>query len=334
MNDLTLFGGNNKIALKNAKSMVNALKGAAAEGAGTDLPDGGVYVSFSGKMGRYSIGQDKQDANPDEIWLVNVLSFEGGWICWKGGSPAAKRMQSIFEGAPATPDFSEHGPFNVAAGEGWHNAKAFMMRSLDRGMQGYFSTNTKSAVREFAKLEGEIARRLEEQLPCWPVIQLHKEQFTAKGQKNYKPILSVVGWLGIAQVNHLATLGSNDEIAEAIDDLLNEAAEDERNGVPDLTLGGDEPDNADDAADDAADAADDAGEEDGIEDAELADDDIEVEGNEGEEGDGEPEAEPEPEPVQNVRAARAARAARAPQPEPEPEPARAGGLARRRRATV
>ena len=330
MNDLTLFGGNNKIALKNAKSMVNALKGAAAEGAGTDLPDGGVYVSFSGKMGRYSIGQDKQDANPDEIWLVNVLSFEAGWICWKGGSPAAKRMQSIFEGPAPTPDFSEHGPFNVQAGEGWHSMKAFMMRSLDRGMQGYFSTNTKSAVREFAKLEGEIARRLEEQLPCWPVIQLHKEQFTAKSQKNYKPILTVVGWLGIAQVNHLATLGSNDEIAEAIDDLLNEAAEDERNGVPDLTLGGDEPANDDaDDADDAADDADDADDEGGIEDAELADDEIEVEG---EEGDEEPEAEPEPE--QNVRAARAARAARAPQPAPEPEPARAGGLARRRRATV
>lgn len=331
MNDLTLFGGNNKIALRNAKSMVSALKGAAAEGSGTDLPDGGVYVSFSGKMGRYSIGQDKQDANPDEIWLVNVLSFEAGWICWKGGSPAAKRMQSIFEGPAPTPDFSEHGPFNVAAGEGWHGAKAFMMRSLDRGMQGYFSTNTKSAVREFAKLEGEIARRLEEQLPCWPVVQLHKEQFTAKGQKNYKPVLTVVGWLGIAQVNHLATLGSNEEIADAIDDLLNEAAEDERNGVPDLTLGSDSGD--DGAA--TADYVDD--EDDGTEDAELVDDDIEI-GDEDEDEEPEQEPEPEPEPAQNVRASRAARAARTTAPEPKAkataEPARASGLARRRRATV
>lgn len=332
MSNLTLFKGGKQVSLKNASKMVNALKGAAAEGASTDLPDGGVYVSFSGKAGRYSIGQDKNDAQPDEIWLVNVLSFEGGWICWKGGSPVAKRMASIFEGQVQTPDFQEHGPFNVQAGEGWHAAKAFMMRSLDKGMQGYFSSNTKSAVREFAKVEGEIARRMEEQLPCWPIIQLHKEQFTAKGMKNYKPILTIVGWLGMTQVNELAAMSSNDEIIGAIDELIAEAADDERNGVPDTTLSGA----------DGAGEADDEGEiiededEDDIEDAEVVEDEIEDEIEDEDEDEDEAEAEPEPEPAPALtsRTRRAAAAARTTEPEPAPEPARAGGLARRRRAGV
>lgn len=335
MGNLTLFAGGKQVSLKNASKMVNALKGAAAEGAATDLPDGGVYVSFSGKAGRYSIGQDKNDADPDELWLINVLSFEGGWICWKGGSPVAKRMSSIFEGQVPSPDFQEHGPFNVQAGEGWHSAKAFMMRSLDKGIQGYFSTNTKSAVREFAKVEGEIARRMEEQLPCWPIIQLHKEQFTAKGMKNYKPILTIVGWLGMAQVLDLAAMSSNDEIIEAIDELIAEAAEDERNGVPDTTLSGaDEPEVEDEGDDDA---------DDGIEEAETVEDDdddgeVEIEIEDEDDDGGEPEQEPEPEPAPAAttsRARRAAMAARSVEPEPEPAPtSRAGGLARRRRAGV
>ena len=334
MGNLTLFSGGNsgKIALRGAKSVVDALKAASRGDGSTDLPEGGVYISFSGKLGRYSIGTEKEDANPDEIWLVSVFAFEKGWICWKGGSPVAKRLGSIYQDDMPMPDFSEHGPFNTGAGEGWQQAKAMTLRSLDRGIQGYFSTNTKSARNEFEKLEGEVGRRMDAQLPCWPVVQLHREKFTAKGQSNYKPVLNVVGWLGIEQVKHLASLASTDEVVEVIDELIEEAAENERAGVPDMTLSAE---NGFVASDDDVAGPDDDGIDDGIEDAE----EVEEEAYEVEDAEEVEEVEEvEEEPVQPTRVRRAAAAARTPAPASAPAaPAgggRTSGLVRRNRAKV
>lgn len=237
-NSLALFGSDNKIALKNAKDMSASLRGAAAQSSQSDLPDGGVYISFSGKAGRYSIGEDKKDADPQEAWLVNIFSFEAGWICWKSGNPAAKRMGSVYQAPIPTPDFSEHGPFNESRGEGWRRMSAFMLRSVDVGTQGYFSSSTPSALREFSKLQGEIARRLEEGLSPWPVVSLTKKEFMGQGQKNWFPKIDVLGWLGIKQVNEMASLGSPEDIAAALDRLLDEAEAAEQAGVLDLTLGG------------------------------------------------------------------------------------------------
>ena len=294
MANITLFEGG-KVALPSAKNMASALRGAAADASGGgQLPEGGVYVNFSGKMGKYSIGQEQEDADPNEVWLVNVFSFEAGWICWKGGNPVAKRLGSIYEPPVPMPDVSEHGPFDPNRGEGWFKAKAFMMRSLDNGRQGYFATNTKSAVREFAKLEGEIARRLEESLPAWPIISLHKEQFTAQGQKNWKPVLEVVGWLGMKQVNKMAEMTSIEEIANSVDDLIAEAENDEANGIEDTTMTG--------GIDDDADSDNVQHDDDGIEDADVIPDEEEE------------EQEPEPAPAPRRRRAAAAAPADAPAP--------------------
>lgn len=221
-NDVTLFGGNTKISLGgDAKRMAGALKQSSDEGALNQLPDGGVYISFSGKMGTYSIGTEKEDADPEEIWLVNIYAFEKGWMCWKNSQPLAKRFASIYGEPIPTPDFNEHSPFKD--GEGWAQAKALTVRSIDRGMQGYYSTSTKSAVNEMAKLEGEVARRLEEGEPSWPLIHLKKEKFTAQGNTNSKPIFEIYGWLGDAQIEKMSGMGDIEEISEGIDDLIAEA---------------------------------------------------------------------------------------------------------------
>ena len=229
-NSLTLFG-DKPIAMKNSKAMAAALKGTSEEQAISQLPDGGVYISFSGKKNAYSIGEEKADADPEEVWLVNIYSFEKGWVCWKGGSPASKRMASIYGEPVATPDFDEHGPFNANSGDGWYNASAFMLRSIDRGIQGYFSTNTKSALNEFGKLQGEVARRLEEGEPAWPIVQLGREEFRAQGQTNGKPKFEVYGWLGDAQIQAMSEFDDIADISEALDDLIAEAEEDARSNV-------------------------------------------------------------------------------------------------------
>lgn len=306
-NEVSMFAGEKKISMrKGAGGMVGALKQTAAESSGSDLPDGGVYISFSGKMGKYSIGQDKEDADPNECWLVNIQSFEKGWICWKGGSPVAKRLASLYGEPVDTPDPNEHGPFKASNGEGWHSAEAMMLRSVDSGKQGYYSTNTKSALRELAKITGEVARRLEEGLPCWPIIQLDKEPFTAQGQKNYKPIFNIAGWLGMKQVQKLASAGSAEEMAEMLDDLLDEAAEEEANGILDITL------SALEGTDDDADGSvDDGAFDDDIEDAEIVEEgDEEGEVDEADEDEGAEEEEaPAEKPASSLRArAQAAKA--------------------------
>ena len=274
MTNLTLFQGNGtKLALNGAKKMSQALAASAQTGASTELPEGGVYISFSGKMGRYSIGTEKTDADPSELWLINIFEFQDGWMCWKGGQPVAKRFASAFGTPVDQPNFQEHAPF--ADGEGWQVAKAMMLRSLNRGIQGYFSTSTKSAVREFSKLTAEIARRLDEGLPAWPIVQLEKETFMAQGKKNWKPVLFVAGWLAMQQVNKLAQMGSNEEIMEAIDELAAEAEQMVADGVMDTTMtgGAQEAAASEEEADDDTDYGD--GETEEVEDAEIVDDAVE-----------------------------------------------------------
>lgn len=302
MSDLTLFSGN-KVSLKDRKAMSQALKGAADEQQTNQLPDGGVYISFSGKKNQYSIGQEKNDADPEEIWLVNIYSFEKGWTCWKGGSPAAKRMASVYGPPVDTPDFTEHGPFNEARGEGWFSSSAFMLRSLDNGVQGYFSTNTKSALNEFAKLQTEISRRIDEGEPEWPIIQLGREEFKAQGQVNGKPKLLVYGWLGDNQVQKMAQMDDLADIADSVDDLIAEADEEWQKRV----ISGDGADDDFYDNEDVDDVADDDAGDDGF-DAEEDDDVGQVE---------------EPAPTQSRRSRRDRK---------EPDQPKAQG--RRRRAAV
>ena len=291
MTNLVLFSGN-KVSLdkRTAQAAAAALRDSAEQGRqGGDLPEGGVYISFSGKMGQYQIGQDKADADPNELWLINIYGFERGWMCWKGGQPVAKRFASIYSAPVATPDQTEHGPFNAQRGEGWSIAKAITLKSVDTARQGYFSTSTKSAVNEFSKLEAEVARRLEAGEPAWPLVMLSKEKFTAQGQTNYKPVLKVFGWIGHPQVGELAKMATAEEMAGAIDRLIEEADDMFKRGV--LSQDFDQVTEAGATASESEDTggADDFGDEGQVDDAEVV----------GEEGD-EPTKE---EPKQTARTA-------------------------------
>jgi hypothetical protein len=221
---MALFGGTGAVQIGNAKAMADALKSSAQEGSRSQLPDGGVYISFSGKLGTYSIGVDKNDADPEECWLVNIYDFQRGYICWKGGAPVARHMASIYGQQVSTPDASEHGPFKADRGEGWFPAKSITLRSIDQGIQGLFQTNTKSAVSEFAALEDKVADRLSAGEAAWPIVQLRKEKFTAQGQQNSKPVLHIYGWIGLKQVMEMSQMESVDAISDALDDMIEEAA--------------------------------------------------------------------------------------------------------------
>jgi len=217
---VALFGGSGKITLKSVEGMKEALRASAADDP-RGLAEGGVYINFSGKRGVYEVGPDKDDIDPQEIWLVNILEFVGGWICWQGGRPKAKRMAPINGPTMPEPDFTEHGPFNVQNGEGWFKAKGMTVRSLDSGVQGLFTTNSKSGVGSMASFQGDIVDRMEDNLPAWPIIFMKKEKFVSQGNTNYKPTFEVYGYLDYAQVNRLADMTEFDDTA--IDKLISDA---------------------------------------------------------------------------------------------------------------
>lgn len=209
----SVFGG--KIAVADVKSLAQKAAAAAQNNPRGGAPDGSEYLNFSGKRGKYQFGQEKTDVSPDELWVVDVGSFEEGWVCWKGGQPAASRMANIYSGVPiAQPNMDELGPFNSDKGEGWFQAKGLVLKSTDTGRQGYFRLNSVSGVSEMAKLMGEFAERAEAGEPCWPVVALTCEEFEAQGFKNFKPIFDVQGWLTTEQLQALA----NEETT--IDELL------------------------------------------------------------------------------------------------------------------
>ncbi len=194
------------VALANAQAMADAVSASASQGALGGAPDGSVYLNFTGKRGVYEFGREKEDIDPTEVWLVNIASFEDGYVCWKGGKTVATRMANIYSGQHiAAPSSDEMGPFNASQGEGWFAAKAMVVKSVEADdRQAYWKINSKSGVAVFADLLAQVAERLRAGRPAWPLIQLGKEKFEAQGQKNYKPKLEVYGWLSDAAVGELA----------------------------------------------------------------------------------------------------------------------------------
>lgn len=200
---VTVFGGKvnvadlHSLAVKAAESAQNTTRAGA--------PNGSDYMNFSGKRGVYTIGQAARKVLPDELWVIDVTSFEEGWICWKGGKPTSTRLANIYTGVPVqTPSGDEGGPFDSNKGEGWFQAKAWVMKSLDNEQQGYLKLNSVSGVAQMAELIGEFSDRAAAGEAAWPVVSLDIEEFESQGFKNFKPVFDVLGWLDTSQLMAVA----------------------------------------------------------------------------------------------------------------------------------
>jgi len=222
MNDVIVspFG---KVAMTNPEAMTQKLQQSAQDGSLGGAPDGSEFLNFSGKRGVYEFGKDKESVDSRERFVVNIASFEDGFICWKGGKPVSTRLANIYTGIPVDePAHDELGPFDKD-GEGWFKAKAMVLRSVDEDdKQGYFKLNSKSGVAVFSDLQSEVAARMKAGLDPWPVVTLGVEKFTAQGQTNYKPKFTIEGWLSEKALVEFA----QDPDAD-IDDFLDPDLDDE-----------------------------------------------------------------------------------------------------------
>ena len=181
------------------EQLANALSEAADEA--TTAGGGGSvdYLSFSGKTGRYSLGRDQADIDPDQLYLVEPKTFVGGWVCWKNSKPIDRIEWSVLkakEQAIALEDLEDHGPYRESAGEGWQQLLGFGLISCAAVQsQVKFSSTSKSGRNSIGDLMKEIGSRAASEEPSLPLIYFDSTTFESNGQTNYKPVLAVEAWV-------------------------------------------------------------------------------------------------------------------------------------------
>lgn len=212
---VAVFGG--KVNVADVRGLAQKAAAAAQHNPRGGAPGGSDYMNFSGKRGVFTIGKDDRKIGPDELWVVDVSSFEEGWIAWKGGKPLSTRLSNIYTGAPVqTPQSDEGGPFESNKGEGWFQAKAMVLKSLENNQQGYLKINSVSGVSAMAELIGAFSERAAAGEAAWPVVALFEEEFESQGFKNFKPVFDVRVWLTTEELTAVA-VGSAD-IADFLDE--------------------------------------------------------------------------------------------------------------------
>jgi hypothetical protein len=218
---VAVFGG--KVNVANVASLAAKAAESAQNNPRGGAPNGSDYMNFSGKRGIYTIGKDNRKIDKDERWVIDVTSFEEGWICWKGGKPASTRLANIYsQPAVSTPNGDEGGPFDSNKGEGWFQAKAWVMKSFDNEQQGYLKINSVSGVSAMAELIGEFAARAAAGEDCWPVVRLDIEEFESQGFKNFKPVFVIDMWLSMEELQAIAS--GEQSIDDFYDDVADEPA--------------------------------------------------------------------------------------------------------------
>jgi hypothetical protein len=155
------------------------------------------FLSFSGKKGVYSLGKAKTNLDPEDVYFIDPTLFLGGWICWKGGKPVG-RIEWPFIGGKKVPEdeLEDHSPYNAAAGDGWSDMLGLCALSLDgEKTQIKYTTNTVSAKNAISDLVDEVKARARKSEPACPIMHFDIEEFTAQGQKNFKPKFEVEQWV-------------------------------------------------------------------------------------------------------------------------------------------
>jgi hypothetical protein len=197
-NELTKFLNADNLPAVDGGELANALT-EAADDATTGVGGNVDYLSFSGKTGKYSLGREQADIDPDQLYLVEPKTFIGGWVCWKNSKPIDRIEWSIYkakEQAVDINDLEDHGPYRESAGEGWQQLLGLGLIGCDAVQsQVKFSSTSKSGRNSIGDLMKDIAVRAVAGEPSLPLIYFDSVQFEAQGNKNYKPVLQIDTWV-------------------------------------------------------------------------------------------------------------------------------------------
>lgn len=211
---LAAFMGGGGVPQKR-EEIAQALLDSASQGKSGDSDV--IFLSYSGKMQRYSIGRDKEQPDPEALYVVDPYASVAGWTCWKGGSVAEKHEWSVFNKEQAIPagQLTDHGPYGD--GDGWQFMLGIAMFDVDEpGQMIKFTTTSKSGRNVVADLTAEVAKRIIDGEPEVPVMKLDSEKFTAQGQTNGKPKFVIEAWVTREEVNAFLEAGDDGDAEDLI----------------------------------------------------------------------------------------------------------------------
>lgn len=197
VNELTKYLDSNNLPTLDGKALAAALTEAA-----DDATSGGTgmdYLSFSGKTGKYALGRNREEIDPEQLYLVEPQSFIRGWVCWKNSKPIDRVEWSILKARTHSVDedvLEYHGPYRESAGEGWQKLLGFGLIGCDAVQSMVqFSSTSKSGRNTIGDLMDDIGARSEVTQPDMPLIYFDSVAFEAQGNKNFKPVLTVAAWV-------------------------------------------------------------------------------------------------------------------------------------------
>jgi hypothetical protein len=217
MGSLTKTAPKGEIAVMDAQEAAAVLEKELA-GVSTGSQQGVQYANFSGKMGRYSVGKNKEDIDPERLFFMDFRFAIRGWNCWKGNKPVDKHRWRAVEAGKAVPEshLEDHGPYNDRLGEGWRPMIGFWTKAFDDpDITLEFTTDSVSGRNSVDDLMQETIQRVRDGEPFFPVFRFEREQFTAQDQTNWKPVFEVEGWLTEEQVGLVLA-----DVGYSIDDAL------------------------------------------------------------------------------------------------------------------
>lgn len=192
---LAKWGGTNLPTMDPKKAAAVMHQGADESSSAGDT----VFLGFSGKAGTYRLGRDKTDLDPDQIFAIDPSAPLEGWNCWKGNQVAKKFLWNMFERGEKgvlESELPDMGPF-ASDGDGWKKVLGLTMVDVDdeKMQRVVFTTDSASGRNVFAGIMDEIANRIGEGVPdTVALVSWDKEQFTAQGQTNWKPKVTVEGY--------------------------------------------------------------------------------------------------------------------------------------------
>jgi hypothetical protein len=203
---LTNWASNAGALALSDEEMAAALKQTAAEhstGGGGDT----TFLSFSGKSGRWSLGQERLDRSDDWLFVVDPQQCRAGWTCWVKSKAVGKHSWSVFRPDQAVPfgSLDDHGPYDD--GDGWVpmvsiGMLAFFTEISDGAAQVTLETNSRSGRGTLSDLQNLIGDKFAARDPKrYPLVELSEEMWESReGHRNYKPVFNVIDWLTAEQV--------------------------------------------------------------------------------------------------------------------------------------
>ena len=197
MNAVTQTTGNAVGALKSLKTgLANVRQSIPQSG-------GNPFLRML-KDGSWVYGADDIEVHPDQVFAINPLGIQHGWIAWKEREQGSKEEAKVLgeRMVPMTaPKPLENELPHVEEGK-WTNQIDLPMKGVggdDAGVEVNFKSNSIGGLNEAARLIDSIMAQLDiDEQNVVPLVKLSNDHYKHKMYgKVYTPVFEIVGWTNI-----------------------------------------------------------------------------------------------------------------------------------------